>query len=362
MEQVNKYTVLGCMSGTSLDGLDLALCHFEHQPHSAVSWRFEIEAARTIQYTPAWRERLGNAHLLPADELTLLDRAYGVFIGEGVREFLANEAPNAVLDLVVSHGHTVFHAPQKGYTLQIGHLSGIALTGGWPVLGDLRSGDVAMGGQGAPLVPVGDRYLFQDFAACVNLGGFANVSMERAGRRIAWDICPLNTVINRFASLAGSEVDYDPEGRIARSGLLVPELFERLESLPYYRQGAPKSLGREWVEAEVFHMLEGYAAKDVLHTFTVHAAQRIAHDLRDAEGAVLFTGGGCYNDFFIEQVNQRIAAKVVLPSAEVIDFKEALVFAFLGALWLRGEVNVLASVTGAARDHRSGVFVAQSLL
>ncbi len=357
MEQVNKYTVLGCMSGTSLDGLDLALCHFEHQPHSAVSWRFEIEAARTIQYTPAWRERLASAHLLPADELTLLDRGYGVFVGEAVREFLANEAPDAVLDLVVSHGHTVFHAPQKGYTLQIGHLSGIALTGGWAVLGDLRSGDVAMGGQGAPLVPVGDRYLFQDFAACVNLGGFANVSMERAGRRIAWDICPLNTVMNRFASLAGSAVDYDPEGGIARSGKLIPELFEHLESLPFYRQHAPKSLGREWVEAEVFPLLEGHDASDVLHTFTVHAAQRIAHDLRDVAGAVLLTGGGSYNAFLIEQLKARTSAHLAIPPAEVIEFKEALVFAFLGALWLRGDANVLASVTGAQRDHRSGVYV-----
>lgn len=361
MEQVNRYTVLGCMSGTSLDGLDLALCHFEHRPHSAVSWRFEIIAAQTTRYTSVWDDRLRNAHLLPADELTLLDRAYGVFIGEAVQQFLKNEAPNTTLDLVVSHGHTVFHAPQKGFTLQIGHLSGIALTGGWPVLGDLRSGDVALGGQGAPLVPMGDQYLFQDYAACVNLGGFVNVSMENGGRRTAWDICPLNIVMNRFARAAGSAVDYDPQGSIARSGRLIPEVYRTLESLSFYQQTAPKSLGREWVDREVLPLLIDHVPHDVLHTFTVHAAQRIAHDLGGVEGAVLITGGGCYNDFLIEQINQRMAAKVVLPSAEVIEFKEALVFAFLGALWLRSEVNVLASVTGAKRDHRSGVFVAQSL-
>ncbi len=362
MEQVNRYTVLGCMSGTSLDGLDLALCHFEHRPGSTVSWRFEIEAARTHHYTSTWSERLRTAHLLPADQLTLLDRAYGVFIGEAVQQFLSSEAPKTKVDLVVSHGHTVFHAPQNGYTLQIGHLSGIALTGGWPVLGDLRSGDVALGGQGAPLVPIGDRNLFQDFAACLNLGGFANVSMERDGRRVAWDICPLNIVMNRFAREAGSAFEYDPQGSIARSGMRITEVFNQLESLAFYQQSAPKSLGREWVEGVVLPLLANHSPHDVLHTFTAHAARRIAYDLRNVEGAVLCTGGGSYNDFLIEEIRQHTAAQVVLPQAEVIEFKEALVFAFLGALWLRGEVNVLASVTGASRDHRAGIYVPQPVL
>lgn len=357
MEQVNSYTVLGCMSGTSLDGLDIALCHFEHRPASLVSWQFEIRAAQTLKYSSDWFKRLQTAHLLTSAELVRLDRSYGIFIGEAVHDFLHQHHAEGEVDLVVSHGHTVFHAPQQGYTLQIGNLSGIALTGGCSVLGDLRSADVALGGQGAPLVPIGDRLLFQEYEACINLGGFANVSLENNGQRIAWDICPLNIVLNPLAIAAGSSLGYDPEGKLARSGKVIESVFKALEDLSYYMKSAPKSLGREWVESELNPLLEGHNSRDLLRTIIEHAARRIAHDLRDVKGKVLLTGGGSYNTFLIECIRERTDAELVIPEPKTIEFKEALVFAFLGALWLRGDANVLASVTGAVRDHRSGVYV-----
>lgn len=353
MEPTRVYTVLGGMSGTSLDGLDLALCRFEHRPNETVSWRYEMRAAETLDYPSTWCEQLAGAQHLGGEALTELDRRYGRFLGEAARAFLErNHLPTP--DLYVSHGHTVFHAPERGFTLQIGSVAEVSAAAGCAVLGDLRSGDLALGGQGAPLVPMGDRLLFGEYTACVNLGGFANLSLEQNGRRVAWDVCAANGVLNLLARRADERLDCDRDGELAQSGQVIPTLLDRLEALPFYRKAGPKSLGREFTEAEILPLLDGSAPHDLLRTYTEHIALRICADLNSVRGKVLFTGGGTHNRFLLERISTHATFEVVKPDRTLIDFKEALVFAFLGALWLNGDNNVLSSVTGARHDHRSG--------
>lgn len=356
MEPTGVYTVLGGMSGTSLDGLDLALCRFEHRRHETVSWHFEVLAAETLTYTPEWQQRLANAPHLSGLELTALDRSFGRFLGhQGVQFIERHRLPKP--DLYVSHGHTVFHAPERGFTLQIGAVHEVSAAAGCAVLGDLRSGDLALGGQGAPLVPIGDRLLFGAYAACVNIGGFANLSLERNGRRVAWDVCAANGVLNLLALRADERLQYDKNGALAKSGSIVEPLLHHLEGLAYYQRQSPKSLGREFTEAEILPLLEArYAPADLLRTYTEHIALRVCADLCEVSGKVLFTGGGTHNGFLLERISAHATFEVVKPNDRLIDFKEAIVFAFLGALWLNGDHNVLSSVTGAQRDHRSGIY------
>ena len=356
MEPTRVYTVLGGMSGTSLDGLDLALCRFEHHPHETVSWRYTLLAAETRAFSAQWHHDLGTAHMLTAVELTALDRRFGRFLGDQAAEFIRTKG-FGVPDLYVSHGQTIFHAPDQGFTLQIGAVPEVSAAAGCAVLGDLRSGDVALGGQGAPLVPIGDRMLFGEYTACVNLGGFANLSLEQNGRRVAWDVCAANGVLNLLARRADEQLRYDNNGALARSGRVIDDLLNQLEQLSYYRREAPKSLGREFTEAEVLPLLDAvHTPHDLLRTYTEHIALRLCADLNGYGGKVLFTGGGTHNAFLLERIRAHARFEVIKPDDKLIDFKEAIVFAFLGALWLNGDNNVLSSVTGAAHDHRSGVF------
>lgn len=355
MEQVNSFTVLGGMSGTSLDGLDLALCRFEQTIDKRVSWRYQILAAQTLPYPPSLENDLRHAHELTGHSLIELDRRYAKFLGEQASAFLDLHAAGQAPDLFVVHGHTVFHAPEAGYTFQLGSPSVIAVTGGCPVLSELRSADIALGGQGAPLVPIGDRMLFSDYAACVNLGGFANLSMENNGARIAWDICPLNFVMNPLAEKHNETHSFDPEGSIARSGEVIPELLDALEQLDYYAKSGPKSLGREWVQQFITPLVKAnYAPANILRTWVEHSARRITRDLRSCQGPILFTGGGAKNAYLMELIHAKLGDRMIIGDPLLVDFKEAMVFAFLGALYLTKSNNVLASVTGAARDHCAG--------
>lgn len=355
MEQVRRFTVLGGMSGTSLDGLDLALCRFEQVIDQGVSWRFQIEAAQTLPYPPSLENELRNAHDLQGHRLIELDRRYGRYLGEQAVAFLDLHAAGRKPDLFVVHGHTVFHAPESGYTYQLGSPAVVAVTGGCPVLADLRSSDLALGGQGAPLVPIGDRLLFSEFAACVNLGGFANLSMERSANRVAWDICPLNFVMNVIATRYNPTQSFDHEGAIARSGKVIEPLLNDLENLSFYQRSGPKSLGREWVQQFIVPMLkDSYEPQDILRTWVAHSVRRITSDLEGCNGSILFTGGGARNTFLMEQLEQVLGDRQVLGDPLLIDYKEALVFALLGALYLTRSNNVLASVTGAASDHCAG--------
>lgn len=338
------------MSGTSLDGVDIAYCAFtEH----GGQWEFSIKAAGCVAYDDGWRTRLSTAHLLPGLELTALDADFGRFIAEQVNIFLKEEMlPKP--DLLASHGHTVFHAPKRGFTLQIGSGAHIAALTGITTVNDFRSMDVALGGQGAPLVPVGDRLLFGQYAACLNLGGFSNISFEEDGQRMAFDICPVNIVMNPLAERLGHPFDRD--GTMASSGNLLPSLLQRLNALEIYRSGKRPSLSREWVETEVLPLIPSEErTQDILRTLSEHAAQQMAAVLNTiGTGEVLLTGGGANNHFLLDRLRELTSMKLSVPGEGLVGFKEALVFAFLGVLRMRGDVNVLRSVTGAECDSCSG--------
>ncbi|HET6990922.1 MAG TPA: anhydro-N-acetylmuramic acid kinase [Bacteroidia bacterium] len=344
---------IGLMSGTSLDGLDICLVRFAD---GADHWKYEIEFAETVPYPGEWIEKLIHAEKTSpkgqaGTELMKLHSEYGKYLGECVASFLKKNKTEKPL-FVASHGHTIFHQPQIGYTFQLG--SGVALTSacGIPVVCDFRTLDVALGGQGAPLVPVGDALLFKQYDYCLNLGGFANISFDQGGKRIAYDICAVNYVLNRLAKRLGK--NYDENGDLSASGKIIPEILEKLNALPYYKKSAPKSIGREWVEESIFPLLsENHKTEDLLATFTGHAAEQISKVI-SANGNLLVTGGGAHNLFFIEQLKKKCTAEIIIPDSKTIDFKEALIFGFLGLLRWNNQINTLASVTGARQDSSGG--------
>lgn len=349
IELKDNYQVLGVMSGTSLDGLDLALCQFNKAEDA---WDFSIKEADTIPFTKDLKKLLKGAFFASAAELAMLDSHLGAFIGSEAKAFLKDKGE---VDFIASHGQTVFHEPDKGFTLQIGKGAEVAAKSGYTTICDFRSGDVAKGGQGAPLVPIGDMYLFSEYDACINIGGFANLSYSSAdGKRIAYDICPVNFVLNRMANKLGLE--YDDAGRLASKGQVMLDLYSSLNANSYFSKEEPKTLGQEWVEDNVFSLLEDdYDVQAALRSYCEHASLQIAKALEQVSGTeVLFTGGGVYNTFLMELIKSKTKKKIVVPEPRLIDSKEALIFAFLGVLRVRGEVNSLASVTGASEDTVNG--------
>lgn len=349
-----NYNVLGVMSGTSLDGVDIA--RFTLTENNGV-WDYEIHEADTIAYTPEWVKVLKEAVNYDMPQLHALNKEYTQLLAGMITEF-TDTYNIKELDAVSSHGHTILHQPHKGVTLQIGNLSEIATLTGQVVVCDFRVQDVIMGGQGAPLVPIGDRLLFSNYDYCLNLGGFSNISFEEHGERIAFDICPVNTVLNFYANRLGCA--YDEGGNIAKGGRLNPMLLERLDFLEFYKQPYPKSLGFEYVKNTVLPLIEEYniQAEDKLRTFTRHIARQIAVILRQdvsVSKTMLVTGGGAYNAYLINSLAGLLPhVKIVVPDDKTIQYKEALIFALLGVLRLRNDVNVLGSVTGAPADHCSG--------
>ena len=349
-----QYRVIGVMSGTSLDGLDIASCIFTPENDG---WQYTIEQAQTVSYTPAWKKRLANVESLNALDLAITHADYGHLIGSAVNRFIRRHHLRP--DFIASHGHTIFHQPSRKMTLQIGDGAAIAAETGLPVVCDFRTNDVALGGQGAPLVPAGDRQLFHQYAFCLNLGGFANVSYESRNKRIAFDICPVNIVLNRLAGMAGK--DYDKDGLLASRGQLNPGLLEELNSLPYYSLRPPKSLGKEWVLSTFNPVIDrsGIPLEDKLHTVCHHMAGQIAKACSgQRKGSILVTGGGAYNRFLIDLLRKQTCHEPVLPDDRTISFKEALIFAFLGVLRVTGQSNTLRSVTGASRDAIGGAIYA----
>ncbi|MFL9845308.1 anhydro-N-acetylmuramic acid kinase [Flavobacterium rhizosphaerae] len=345
------YNIIGVMSGTSLDGVDLSYVQFSL---SGGNWKYRIITAETIPYSDKWVTRLKEAVDYTTQQLQQLNNEYTVLLSDIIRSFIAKHKISGI-DALSSHGHTILHQPQKGITLQIGNLPQIATLTGQKVVCDFRVQDVAMGGQGAPLVPIGDALLFADYTYCLNLGGFANISFEEHGKRLAYDICAVNTVLNFYSGRLG--YPYDNGGKIARGGKLNNDLLFELESLEFYNKPYPKSLGVEFVKATVLPLLEQYniPTEDKLHTYVAHVASQIAQCVATPNCSLLITGGGVYNTFLIEKIQALLpGVAVVLPNDDTIQYKEALIFALLGVLKLRGEINVLASVTGAQKNHSSG--------
>lgn len=345
----NKIVAIGLMSGTSLDGLDLVASEFSF---SGKSWQYKILAAETIPYSSVWTEKLKNGHLLSGEQLIGLHVEYGKLLGKETKKFI--QKTGIVTDLIASHGHTLFHQPENQFTFQAGSGFEIAAKTGITTVADFRTGDVALGGQGAPLVPVGDKFLFGEYKFCLNLGGFANISFDQDNRRIAFDICPVNFVLNHLSAKAGQA--FDKNGELGRSGLVHLDLLEELNSLKYYNLNPPKSLGREWVEENFFPVLDRYeiSLTDKMRTVYEHVALHIA-SVANEKAEMLVTGGGTFNSFLVERITALSKSVLAIPSNELINYKEAFIFAFLGVLRVLNMNNCLSSVTGASRDHCSGL-------
>ena len=342
-----KY-VIGLMSGTSLDGLDLVYVKFDSDDYQ----KFEMLSSETKPYTNEWKLRLSNGIHKSTSELIELDKDYGYLLADYVKEFIADKSI-VHIDFIASHGHTILHQPDKRITLQVGNGQIVANETNHQIICDFRTQDVELGGQGAPLVPIGDELLFSNYGACLNLGGFANISFKENGKRIAYDICPVNIVMNYYVQEIG--MNYDDKGKIAASGKINKELLNQLNALAFYQLKAPKSLGLEWVQEHVFPVINksNLEIKDVLRTFIEHIAIQLANSLQGKEN-VLITGGGVFNDFLIERLTSLTVTKISIPDINLIEYKEALIFAFLGVLRLDNQVNCLSSVTGAKYNHSSG--------
>ena len=350
-----RFTLIGLMSGTSGDGLDIAHCHFEYLN----GWSYEILQAKTESFPDSLGDRLQASHQVSGLELSLLDVEFGRWMGEKVKAFCIEHQVKPMA--IASHGHTVFHQPAKKLSLQIGNGWALHESSGEKVIADFRMLDVQLGGQGAPLVPIGDRLLFPNVDFCINLGGISNLSMEYQGKRIAFDTSPFNLVLNPLAKKLGKP--FDENGAWAREGKTNESLLEKLNSLSFYTSFSAKSLGREDMENDFFPLVEnsGLHPKDALSTLIEHFAFQITkvitHYTSSAKPSILLTGGGAYNLYFKERLDHHLRhnwIQIEAPS-ELIEFKEALIFAFLGALRLRGDINCLSSVTGAVKDSSGGV-------
>lgn len=347
---MKKFRTIGVMSGTSLDGLDIAYAEFQWENHS---WEFHLGPAETIAYNDTWKVRLSRLHEQPIHLYPKTDLFYGRFIGQEVKRFVAKHA--LTVDFIASHGHTIFHQPQAGFTAQIGHGAAIHAESGLQVISDFRTVDVMLGGQGAPLVPIGDALLFGKYDACLNLGGFANISFASGNQRKAFDLVPCNIVLNALANQAGLE--YDAGGALAASGKIHAALLEQLNQLPFYKQQGVRSLGREWVESTFWPLIKALPLKheDALATVTEHIVMQVAASIRSsAAQQVLITGGGAHNTFMLERLKTQISAECIVPDKVIIDYKEALIFAFLGVLKMQHSPNVWCAYTGASRDSIGG--------
>ena len=347
----NEINVIGLMSGTSMDGVDIAYVKFVNSNNV---WKYECLQAQTIPYEERWRIRLSQLHKQPIFLYPKTSAYYGKYLGQLVNQFVKKHAIQA--DLISSHGHTIFHQPEAGFTAQVGDGAAIHAITGLPVVCDFRTTDVALGGQGAPLVPIGDQLLFSAYDACLNLGGIANISFTRLSDVKAFDIAPCNIVLNRVARWLN--LVYDDGGKIAASGLADEELFNKLNDLDFYHLQTAKSLGREWIN-EVFwpvvKSVSDISEADLMATLSAHIAfqiKRVIEKYRPQK--MLITGGGAFNTHLIEQLQQQQTTQIHIPDEQTIQYKEAIIFALLGVLRVNNLNNSLKSVTGASRNNIGG--------
>ena len=346
---MKTFYVIGLMSGTSLDGVDLVYTRFNKNEE----WNFDIINSKTYPYEDSVIKLLTHISKKSLDEIKKIDVEYTKKLSKIIREFIDEFSINKI-DFISSHGHTAIHDPSNSFTYQIGNLPNLSNEINHNVICDFRVQDIEFGGQGAPLVPVGEKYLFQEYDSFINLGGFANISNHKGESLIAYDICPVNIVLNNLSKKIGK--DFDNKGSIASSGKLIFNLYEELENLKYYQSSPPKSLGIEWVDAKIFPLINkyfDYPIEDLLNTLSNHIANQISNNLNDFD-KVLVTGGGAYNDYLIDIIRSKTDSEIIIPSKNIIEFKEALIFAFLGVLKYLNINNCYSSVTGASKDHCSG--------
>jgi anhydro-N-acetylmuramic acid kinase len=353
------YRAIGLMSGSSLDGLDIV---FTELHENAGQWSFEIKASECYTYSDEWKERLQNATSLSALDYQLLHVDYGHYLGREVNRFIEENQLHYQVGLIASHGHTSFHIPSKKMTAQLGDGAAIAAETRLPVVTDLRALDLAFGGQGAPIVPIGEKLLLKEYALFLNLGGIANISFNQE-KYIAFDVCPANRVLNLISGMVQKE--YDDGGQMAALGNVNEALLNKLNALDYYKQSHPKSLANEFGTNQIFPLLKSFGLphNDLLKTYVEHIVQQIKfaiadnYKLQTTNHKLLVTGGGAFNTFLMQRLDEELAPigiEVVVPDENLIKYKEALIMALIGVLRWRQEYNVLSSVTGAARDSIGG--------
>ena len=344
-----EYIVLGTMSGTSLDGLDLAICRFQYIRNK---WNYDLLRSKTVVFSNELRKQLENAQSLSGNAVIHLDNEFGNFIGWKSKEFVAETG--LAVEFISSHGHTVFHQPENCITFQIGSGACIAAITGITTVNDFRRTDVALGGQGAPMVPAGDDILFSEYDYCLNLGGFANISFRSNNKRIAFDICPVNIILNLLSQRQGKLFDND--GLLGSSGTVDINLYTKLNDLGYYKLAPPKSLGKEWVDQKFIPVLDETELPEAnkIRTVYEHISTQIASIPRKNK-TVLITGGGIHNKFLRDLIIKYCKANCIIPADNIINYKEAIIFAFLGLLRIMNKINCYASVTGASRDSCCGV-------
>lgn len=343
---MNKHTALGVMSGSSLDGVDLALCSFAENDGR---WSYQIDKAETIPYSAEWKHLLSKMPLAKAEDLAKNDILYGKYLGTLCFDFLKRHHLSA--ELIASHGHTIFHNPEENFTFQLGNGQALATVSGIKTICDFRIKNVLSGGQGAPLVPIGDEMLFRDMDYCLNIGGISNISFQEESERIAFDICPANQLLNYLSLLKGFE--FDKNGKLAGKGKLISALFDEMNSNAYYQRQIPKSLGNEYVRDTFIKLFGKYHApvEDLLFTSVKHIAFQIGNIFKGKQNQkVLVTGGGAHNTFLVDNLKRKTPQEFIIPEKELVDFKEALIFAFMGVLKHLGSINCLASYTGAKSD------------
>ncbi|MBK7130581.1 MAG: anhydro-N-acetylmuramic acid kinase [Crocinitomicaceae bacterium] len=353
LTDIQAMGVIGLMSGTSMDGLDCCYAEFSR---ANGQFYFSNMIAHTYTYDEDQKKFLRAAFHKNSEQLKQTDQQFGYYLAEKVKHFIQQHHLENKVSLIASHGHTIFHEPAKGVTVQIGNGSIMNQLTGIRVINDFRIKDVQLGGQGAPLVPVGDQYLFAQYPACLNLGGFSNISLIHQGQRVAFDISPCNLPLNIVCEKY-LNVPYDHAGSIAAGGKCYDPLLQKLNTIPYYQQQAPKSLGYEWLTHEFMPVVEEFPLpiEDLLSTLCQHIGHQIVRVLDENQlKEVLVTGGGAYNTHLIN-ILKKSACKITLPDTAIIDFKEALIFAFLGFLNFHDSINTFKSVTGAKEDSMGGI-------
>lgn len=355
-----QYNVIGLMSGSSLDGLDIAFVLFEE---SAGRWQFEIKETACIPYSGEWKKNLSSLNGISAREYLLLHSAYGHYIGNCINDFLEEKNLAYRVQLIASHGHTAFHLPARQMTAQLGDGASIAALTGIRTITDFRSVDVALGGQGAPIVPIGEKMLFPEYDLFLNIGGIANLSAN-GERFIGFDVCPANRILNLLS--ANTEKGFDENGILASSGKVDDDLLNRLNAFPYYQLPYPKSLSNEFGLNEIYPVVKNanHTTQDALRTYVQHIADQVSNALSEVVKGIrkdnprlLITGGGAHNLFLVEKIKEAVSPggiTCIVPSDNLVDYKEALIVALMGALRWREEVNVMQSVTGASKDSING--------
>ena len=346
---VKKYSVLGLMSGTSLDGLDLAYCVFIKKNNS---WKFELKFVEFIEYDLFWKKKITDL-FYGNQNFQKVDLEYSEFISKSINKFIKNN--NLNIDYISSHGHTIFHEPNKGISKQIGRGDVIFERTKIPVIFNFREQDVKLGGEGAPLVPYGDSVLFSNYDSCLNLGGFSNISFKKNNKITAFDICPLNIVLNYLAEK--KNMSFDRDGNSSSKGKINHDLLKKLNSIHYYKLPPPKSLAKEWLDKYFLFELNSFQLNidDLLRTCVEHFSFQISNVFSDFKiSNCLVTGGGVFNKFLISQIKSKTKTKIIIPSKDIVNFKEAIIFAFLGLLRVRNEINCLSEITGSSIDHSTG--------